>query len=310
MNRALVFPGQGAQYVGQGKGFFAKFPEAKSVFEKADAALDFDLSGRCFSGPEDELNRTDVCQPAILTTSWAIVTTLLERGRMRPEDFQLTCGLSLGEYTALVFAGSLSFEDAVRLVRRRGQLMQEASEAKPSGMVSLMGIELPAAEEVCRQASDTGIVQVANLNCPGQIVISGENAALERASSLAQEAGARRAIPLKVAGAFHSPVMAPVATGLKAALAEVEIRAPQTGFLTNVTGGALTEPEEIRNALAEQVLRPVLWERAMRQCLDQGIERFVEPGPSQVLTGLMKKIDRTIEVRGIDDPEAVDGFGV
>ncbi|MEQ8764117.1 MAG: ACP S-malonyltransferase [Planctomycetota bacterium] len=310
MQRALVFPGQGAQYVGQGKGFAEQFPEARSVFESADAILGFELSKICFEGPEDELNRTDICQPAILATSWAIVTTLLERGRMRREDFDATCGLSLGEYTALVFAGALELEDALRLVRKRGQFMQEASEAKPSGMSSLMGLEREQAEAVCREASSAGIVQVANLNSPGQIVISGELAALDRADELAKEAGARRAIRLKVAGAFHSPVMAPAAEKLRAALADVTIRPPELKLLTNVTGDFVSDPEEIRRSLAEQILRPVLWEDTMRRCVASGLKALVEPGPNKVLQGLMRKIDSGVETKGIDDPGAVASFSV
>jgi len=309
LEQALIFPGQGAQYVGQGKAFFETYPAAKEIFERAESVLDLPLGRLCFEGPEAELVRTDVSQPAILVTSWAIVHALQERGRLRAEDFAATAGLSLGEYTALLFAGALELDDAVRLVRRRGCFMQAASEARPSGMASLMGLDEAQARRVCEEASSHGIVQVANLNSPGQVVISGESAALEEAQRLAKEAGARRVIPLNVAGAFHSEVMAPAAEQLARELAAVEIRKPRVPVICNVTAELASEPEEIRRRLAEQILRPVLWEASMRRCLAAGIRRFVEPGPGSVLAGLLRKIDRAAEVIGIDSPEALEAYG-
>lgn len=296
----ILFPGQGAQYVGQAKDWFEAYPEARKTFEEADRVLGFSLSQICFEGPENKLQSTDIAQPAIFVSSAAVFRVLFTKGLIRKEQMSLTAGLSLGEYTALFAAGSLRFADALRLVRRRGELMQAASSAKPSSMSSVLGLAVEKCEEACREASDVGIVSVANLNSPVQVVISGEIKALEKAESICQKLGARRTIRLQVAGAFHSEVMRPAAEGLAAELEKIELREPGIRFLSNVTGMEMKDTKEIKTALAKQLCSPVLWEKSMRTAMGLGIRQYVEVCPGTVLKGLFKKIDASAEVRSFD----------
>ena len=307
MNEAVLFPGQGAQYAGMGQDWCESFPTARRTFEQASAALGFSLEEACWNRGE-EVHRTDLAQPGILTTSVAIVRVLCERGFDRPAA-PLAAGLSLGEYTALWFAGALEFTDAVRLVRLRGEAMQQASEALPSGMVSLMGASEEQARTLAAVGAERGICAVANLNAPGQVIVSGELAALDAVEAAAAEHGVRRTRRLTVAGGFHSECMRPAAERLAAALAEVEIRAPRVPFLTNVTGGFERDPQAIRAHLAAQVCSSVLWEKSMRAALAQGIARFVEPGPGKVLAGLMGKIERSATVRSVALPGDLSELG-
>ncbi len=293
-NEAVIFPGQGAQFEGMGRAWVEAYPRAAETFAEADAALGFSLSKACWE-QGDDVNRTDVAQPGILTTSVAIVRVLCDAG-LDLESVPFTAGLSLGEYTALWCAGSLKFEDAVRLVRLRGEAMQAASEAQPSGMTSLMGATLEQAEALAAVGSEVGICSVANLNAPGQSVVSGEIPALEAVEAAAKDHGVRRARRLVVAGGFHSECMRPAAERLAVALGETEIRAPRTVFASNVTGGPVSDPEEIRAHLANQVCAPVLWEKSMRWAFDAGHRSFVEPGPGSVLAGIMRKIDAEVQV--------------
>jgi [acyl-carrier-protein] S-malonyltransferase len=286
---AILLPGQGAQFEGMGRDWCDAFPTARATFEEADRTLGFALSESCWSKGE-EVNRTDIAQPGILTTSVAILRVLAGQG-LDLESAAMTAGLSLGEYTALWVAGSLTFPDALRLVRLRGVAMQEASESRPSGMTSLMGASEEQAASLATVGSEVGICQVANLNAPGQIILSGEIHALEAAEAVAREHGVRRTRRLVVAGGFHSECMRPAAERLAAALAEIEIAPPRILFVSNVTAESTTEPEAIRSHLADQVCSPVLWERSMRWTLDQGIRDFLEPGPGAVLAGLLSKID-------------------
>lgn len=301
-NIGLIFPGQGAQYVGQGKEWFASFPEVQKTFQEADKLLGFSLSEICFNGPEDKLQSTDIAQPAIFVTSAAVLRVLMTKGIIRKEQIALTAGLSLGEYTALYAAGTLRFADAVKLVRRRGELMQMASKAKPSSMTSILGLGEEQCRQACKEASSKGIVSVANLNSPGQVVISGEIAALEEAEKNCTKLGARRAIRLQVAGAFHSEVMRPAAEGLAQELTQIDIREPGIPFLSNVTGDELKNPEQIRKALSDQLCSPVLWEKSMRTAVSRGIREFVETSPGSVLKGLFKKIDPEAKVSSYDKP--------
>lgn len=303
MNEAILFPGQGAQFAGMGRDWCETFPVARATFDAADRALGFALSQKCWDAGDD-VNRTDIAQPGIFTTSVAIVRVLEERGLVRA-DAPLVCGLSLGEYTALWAAGSLSFEDGVRLVRLRGEAMQDASQKLPSSMVSLMGATEEQARALCTAASAHGICQVANLNAPGQIIASGELAALDVLESIAKDHGVRRTRRLVVAGGFHSECMRPAAERLAHALREVEIRAPRVPFVSNVTAAPGSDPAAIRRQLAEQVCAPVLWERSMRWALAQGITRFVEPGPGEVLGGLLRKIDEAAQCRSVATPAAL-----
>jgi [acyl-carrier-protein] S-malonyltransferase len=260
------------------------------VLDRANDALGFDLKRLCLEGPEEELERTDVCQPAILATSAAVVEALKARKGLDPRRFAATAGLSLGEYTALWFAGSLALEDALRLVRRRGEAMQRASTQHPSGMLSLVGATREQAAQLVAAASRDGVLVAANFLGPGSIVLSGANAAIDAAERLAREFDVRRTVRLKVAGAFHSPLMASATEALRAALADVQLRPPAVPFVSNVTGGLLRDPEAIRARLAEQVTRPVLWEESLAALQGAGATGYVEPAPGRVLTGLVKKV--------------------
>jgi len=308
MKQAAIFPGQGAQKPGMGADLYEAFPESRELFDRADEILDFPITKTCFEGPDETINRTDVCQPGIFLVSAVTVELLRKHRDLDPEQFSAAAGLSLGEYTALWFAGAISFEDGLSLTRLRGELMQAASDAEPSGMTSIMGIDLDRVEAVCAAVRDEGgVVCVANLNSPGQIVISGAQAAVDTASERLREAGARRAIPLAVAGAFHSPLMASASEGLMEKLGNTEIRPAAIPVIANVRAGPVTEPGEIRAALVAQLTNPVLWEKSMHLLAGQGVEQFVEPGPGRVLAGLMKKIDRDLTVVGYPDAASIGG---
>jgi [acyl-carrier-protein] S-malonyltransferase len=296
----ILLPGQGAQYEGMGRDWAEAFDVARATFAEADDVLGLELSVKCWSSG-DEVNRTDIAQPGIFTTSVAILRVLESRGLVLI-DASLCAGLSLGEYTALWVAGSLDFADGLRLVKLRGEAMQAASEANPSSMLSLMGADEATARRLAALGAEAGICSVANLNAPGQVILSGELAALERVEALAKDHGVRRARRLVVAGGFHSECMRPAAERLAAALAEVELRAPRVPFLSNVTGSPVDDPEQIRAQLGDQVCAPVLWERSMRWALGQGIRSFLEPGPGRVLAGLLGKIDSEVRVQSAATP--------
>lgn len=290
---AFLFPGQGAQSVGMAQQLCATVPAARKLFDEAKAILGYDLLEVCEKGPAERLNSTVVSQPAIFVASLAALESL----RAGPEagvEAQCTAaaGLSLGEYTALTFAGALSFADGLRLVQQRGQAMQAAADAAPSGMVSVLGLELEKVEELCRQARPHGLLEVANLLCPGNIVVSGTTAACTELEKLAEAAGAMKTIRLAVAGAFHTLLMKPADERLAAALAGVTIRPPRIPVWSNVDAQPHTDPEEIRGLLIRQVLQPVLWEKTLRNLLAAGIEQFYEIGPGRVLAGLLKRVER------------------
>ena len=292
---AFLFPGQGAQSVGMAKDLCASSAPARAVFDRAGEVLGYDLADICFNGPEDRLNATDVSQPAIFVASWA---TLEQLRQERPElvaDCQAAAGLSLGEYTALAFAGSIRFEDTLRLVQLRGQAMQAASDATPSGMASILGLEREQIEELCRQARAQGRVWLANLLCPGNFVVSGDRAGLDAVQSLAQSAGALKVVRLAVAGAFHTELMRPADQRLAEALAKVEIQSPQVPVISNVDATPHSDPAQIRRTLVRQVLNPVLWEDGVRRLLADGFDLFYEIGPGRVLKGLMRRIDRKVQ---------------
>lgn len=283
---AFLFPGQGAQTVGMGLDAYEGSPAARAVFDEASSVLGQTLSHVIFEGPSDELTRSSNAQPALLAVSIAYLRALEERlGDNAPRPAYVA-GHSLGEYTALVASGSLSLAEGLRLVRLRGEAMQHASDATPSGMAALIGMQLAIAQAVCAEAG----TEVANINSEQQIVIAGPREELNRAIALASERGARRAIPLEVAGAFHSQVMCPAQDALKEALMDVEIRAPSVPLVANTTGLPMTEPEAIRAELAQQVCAPVLWQQSVEFMADAGMQRFVEIGPGNVLSGLAKRI--------------------
>ena len=305
MTEAVLFPGQGAQFEGMGRDWCERFPTAARTFDRASDVLGFSLRDACWARG-DEVNRTDVAQPGILVTSAAIINVLIEQG-LDPAAAPLAAGLSLGEYTALWFAGALEFDDAVRLVRLRGEAMQAASAECPSGMVSLMGASEEQARALAAVGAEHGISAVANLNSPKQFILSGELAALDAVEAAAREHGVRRTRRLVVAGGFHSECMRPASERLATALADIEIRPPRIPFVTNVTAELVEDPAVIRSHLADQVCSSVLWEKSMRTALDRGLGSFLEPGPGVVLAGLMGKIEPQAAVRSVPTPDDLVG---
>lgn len=308
MKLALVFPGQGSQYVGMGRDLWEAYPEARAVFDEADGILGFPVSELCFAGPQETLDDTINAQPAILTMSIAALRALEARNRLEPS---FVAGHSLGEYTALVTAGALDFADGLRLVRERGRLMKEAGERHPGAMAAIIGLDDATVEEVCREASeqvgDLSIVP-ANFNSPGQVVISGEREALEAAVELARARGAKRVIPLAVSVAGHSPLLQEAARGLERALESVPLRPAAIPVVANVTARPVTEPEEIKAGLVRQLTQPVQWVRSVEWMIAQGVSRFVEIGPKDVLAGLIRRINRGVQVVGVGDVAGIEAF--
>jgi len=295
---ALLFPGQGAQSVGMTKPIFDESPVAKELFDRASAVLGYDLAQLCEKGPAEELDTTVVSQPAIFTLSVAALELLKVKQPDVVAQCEAAAGLSLGEYTALTFAGVFTFEDGLRLVQKRGQAMQDASDAVPSGMVSIIGKELAEVEAICGKNHGDGVLQVANILCPGNIVVSGSLEACER---VAEQAAAERfnAIPLAVAGAFHTSLMKPADEVLAKALSETKMQPPSIPVISNVDAEAHHEPEAIKSVLVRQILSPVLWEQSIRKLLAEGFDTFYEVGPGRVLRGLMKRIDRKAKCEGV-----------
>jgi [acyl-carrier-protein] S-malonyltransferase len=297
---ALLFAGQGAQAVGMGKDLAAAYPSAKAWFDRANTALGCDLASICFSGPEPELTKTENAQPGIFLVSWVAFQLLKEH--VSSLKFDATAGLSLGEFTALTAAGAISFEDGLRVVRQRGRFMQEACEATRGGMAAIIGLEEAPTREVCAEA---GVV-LANLNCPGQLVISGAADKIAKAVELAKAKGAKRAIALPVAGAYHSPLMAGAQPKLQAELAKVKISVAVVPVISNVTGQAHGGGVDISARLVEQVTSSVLWEKSMRCLLAQGFTRFIELGPGTALSGFMKRIDKDAQMLNVADVASLE----
>jgi [acyl-carrier-protein] S-malonyltransferase len=297
---ALLFAGQGAQVVGMGQDLATKFPAAQAWFDRANAALGYDLTGICFRGPEAELTKTEHAQPGIFLVSWVAFELL--KARVPGLKFDATAGLSLGEFTALTAAGVMSFEDGLRVVRQRGRFMQEACEVTQGGMAAVIGLDEAPTREACAEA---GVV-LANLNCPGQLVISGAAENIGKACELAKAKGAKRAIPLTVAGAYHSPLMASAQPKLQAELNALKLAAPQVPVIANVTAQPHSAPDQITARLVEQVTASVRWEESMRYLLAQGFTRFIELGPGAALTGFMKRISKDVQMLNVSDAASLE----
>jgi [acyl-carrier-protein] S-malonyltransferase len=296
---AFLFPGQGAQVVGMAGSLCESVPAAKALFDRAATVLGYDLLRVCVAGPAERLNATDVSQPAIFVASLAA----LEQLKITEPDVLptvvATAGLSLGEYTALTFAGSLTFEDGLRVVQARGRAMQAAAEATPSGMISVLGLDLPEVESLVSEAQSAGMLEIANYLCPGNIVLSGTTAAIDRIEQLAEQHGGLRTVRLAVAGAFHTSIMKPADEKLAAALAEIRLQAPSIPVWSNVDAKPHSDPTEIRELLVRQVVSPVRWEETLRGLLAAEIDRFYEIGPGRVLAGLMKRVNRKADIRNV-----------
>ena len=302
---AIVFPGQGSQKVGMGRDVFESFPSARDVFNFADEALQVGLSTICFEGPEEALTSTDNAQPAILTASLAYLAAAVESGTIRHRPSFLA-GHSLGEYTALAAANVIDFATAVYLARERGRLMHEAGLKEPGGMVAIIGLDEDVLLEVCDQ---TG-TQIANFNCPGQLIISGSMVNLPKASEYAQAKGASRIVPLQVSGAFHSPLMQPAKEGLFEIIAKLPFRDPAVPIIANVTAKPLTKAEEVKTELIEQLCNCVQWHHSIEYMVNNGVSTIYEIGPGKVLAGLIKRINKEMDVRNIGDIAAIKNLSL
>jgi [acyl-carrier-protein] S-malonyltransferase len=297
---AFLFPGQGSQYVGMGKALCESFPRARRWFDEASSIIGEDLSRICFEGPEEKLKKTVNTQPALFVKSWAAWDVVKDE---LAADF--VAGHSLGEYTALAVAGAISFADGVAAVRKRGELMFESGVRRPGTMAAVLGLSSEEVEKLCVEASAAGVVQPANLNCPGQVVISGEVAGVERAVELAPEHGAKKAMVLKVSGAFHSELMEDARDELARFLEEIDIRDARVPVIANATARPVTDGAEIRKSLVDQMTSPVRWEESMRFLLDEDVAEFYEIGSGKVLRGLLRSVDRSARATSMGPPETL-----
>ena len=302
MKVAYVFPGQGSQWIGMGCDLYHNFGSAKAVFDQADEAVGFPLSRLCFEGPEDELRQTVNAQPAIVTVSFACLEAARNLGvssGLAPASF--VAGHSLGEYTALAAAGALDFATTVYLARERGRLMHEAGQIVPGGMMAIIGLDEPLLAEVC---AETG-ARIANINCPGQIVISGAENNLTQAMDLAKARGAYRVIRLQVSGAFHTPLMQPAVDGMAEIIATLSFADPAVSIIANTTAQPLTTAESVKEELLRQLCNCVQWQRSVEYMVSDGVSTFIELGPGKVLAGLIKRIDKDVKIVNIGDADAI-----
>lgn len=302
---AYIFPGQGSQSVGMGKDIAERFPEARQTFEQIDAALGFSISKLCFEGPEEELKLTANTQPAILAVSSAIDAVLRSRGSRRPD---IVAGHSLGEYSAIVCAGGLDATEAARLVRARGEFMQQAVRPGEGAMAALIGPSIEEIESICAEAAAGEVLSPANINSPGQIVIAGSRSAVERAIEVARARGVRKSVMLPVSAPFHCELMAPAAEQLRPLLESAAFRDLLFPLMTNVDASPVGTDHAVRNALARQVVSPVRWVESIEKMIQLGVKRFVEIGPGSVLAGLVRRIDKSVETVNLNSAESIEGF--
>lgn len=293
---AFIFSGQGSQYTGMGKELYDNFIDCKEIFITANKVLGYDLTEICFGGSQEQLNITEVTQPAVLTVSIAAMKALILKG-VRPD---VTAGFSLGEYSALVCSGALDFSEAVALVRKRGKFMQEAVPLGEGGMTAVLGLDKEKIIEICKGVSDTGTVEAVNFNCPGQVVIAGENVALLKATMLLKELGAK-CIALPVSAPFHSSLLKKAAENLEKELVKINFRDMEIPVLTNVHGDYIRDKSEIKDLLVKQAMSPVLWENIIIKMIEDGVDTFIELGPGKTLTGFLKKIDRRVTAFNVQD---------
>ncbi len=297
MNTAFLFPGQGAQVIGMACDIVKIYPVAAEIFSRANRLLGYDLQKICFEGPAEQLNSTTVSQPAIFTASVAVLEVLRTEPETNSLKADVTAGLSLGEYTALYAADVINFDDCLKLVQKRGEAMQAAAEKTDGSMVSIIGLDEQKVRQLCEQAAQGELLEPVNFNCPGQIAVSGSKDACRRAEQIAIELGAIKAIPLAVAGAFHTNMMASAAEDLRVALEKCRIKEPaEIKIIANISAEYYTSAEQIKRGLIKQLTSPILWQKCMEKLIADGIEKFYEIGPGRVLTGLMKRIDRKIKV--------------
>jgi len=298
---AYIFPGQGAQYVGMGRDLYDHYPQAKEVFDKANEILRYDIKALCFEGPIEELSLTPNCQPAILITSIAALRSF-ESVMAESVVPKFSLGLSLGEYTALVAAGSISYEDALVLVKKRGDCMEEASKKSPGKMACIIGMELEEVEELCKGIG----CEIANLNCPGQIVVSGKTNNIELLSSLAKSKGAKKVVALDVSGPFHCSLMSAAREKLAPFIDKIHFTAPKIPFISNVDAGMQEDPKKIKENLIKQVTSKTFWERSIRLVEANGVKHFYEIGPGKVLKGLLRKIGPALKVKNIETSHDIE----
>jgi len=304
-NTAFVFPGQGSQYAGMGRDVAEKYPAARRVFDDIDRALSFSISTLCFEGPEDQLKLTENTQPAILAVSSAIHAVLEERGTTRRD---LVAGHSLGEYSAIVSVGGLTPAEGAKIVRARGKFMQEAVPVGTGGMAALIGATVEQAQEICDEAANGEVVSVANINAPGQIVIAGTTSAIDRAIEIAKKKGIRRAMVLPVSAPFHCALMKPAEEKLRPILEEAHFKDLWVALVSNVDASPIGTATAVRNALLRQVTSPVRWVESVQKMVAMGVRRFVEVGPGNVLTGLIKRIDPSVELINVSDVPSIEAF--
>ncbi|MGN1318369.1 MAG: ACP S-malonyltransferase [Lachnospirales bacterium] len=301
MKIAFIYSGQGSQYAGMGKELYDNFECVKNVFDKADEVLDFKVTDMCF-GEDERLNETEYTQPALLTMSYAL-TKLMEEKNVKA-DF--VAGLSLGEYSAHVASGTFSFEDAVKLVRKRGKFMTEAVPKGVGGMCAVLNLDAEKIQEACNEVSEIGRCMIANYNCPGQIVIAGDKAAVEKASEIVVEKGAKRAVMLNVSGPFHTSLLESAAEKLNAELKKTEIKDMSLPVITNLTAEVVEDKSQVIDILTKQVMSPVKWEQSVRKMLELGVDTFIELGPGKTLSSFVKKVTRDVKVYNVDDLKTLE----